>query len=199
MKAKQFLKFFGVLILGVFLTGCATKYSMTQTDYSCIGEDLDQKVRSGELVKKVDNLLVVLDVSSTMADKTKKGWSNKQRKLPVAKELILCMNTTIPDIDMNAGLRAFGPYYSEKGRIYGMTNYTKAGLNDTVYSINSTGGITPIANAIHNARMDLEETTGKIAVILFSDGKNNATGNPITEAAGMKDQFGNDVCIYTVL
>ena len=199
MKAKQFLKFFGVLILGVFLTSCATKYSKTQTDYSCIGEDLDQKVRSGELVKKVDNLLVVLDVSSTMADKTKKGWSNKQRKLPVAKELILCMNTTIPDIDMNAGLRAFGPYYSEKGLIYGMTNYTKAGLNDTVYSINSTGGITPIANAIHNARMDLEETTGKVAVILFSDGKNNATGNPITEAAGMKDQFGNDVCIYTVL
>jgi OOP family OmpA-OmpF porin len=47
--------------------------------------------------------------------------------------------------------------------------------------------------------MDLEETTGKTAVILFSDGKNNAGGSPITEAASMKDQFGNDLCIYTVL
>ena len=199
MKTKHFLQYFGILIIGVFLTSCATKYSQTQTDYSCIGEDLNQKVKSGELVKKVDNLLVVLDASSTMADKTKKGWSNKQRKFPVAKELILCMNTTIPDIEVNAGLRAFGPYYSRKGLIYGMTNYTKAGLNSTVYSINSTGGITPIANAIHHARMDLEETTGKVAVILFSDGKNNAGGSPITEAAGMKDQFGNDICIYTVL
>ena len=199
MKAKQLLKLFGVLILSIFLTSCATKYSQTQTDYSCIGEDLNQKVKSGELVKKVDNLLIVLDASSTMADKTKKGWSNKQRKFPVAKELILCMNTTIPDIEMNAGLRAFGPYYSRKGLIYGMTNYTKAGLNSTVYSINSTGGITPIGNSIHHARMDLEETTGKTAVILFSDGKNNAKGNPITEAASMKDQFGNDLCIYTVL
>ena len=199
MKIKYFLQFLGILIIGVFLTSCATKFSKPQTDYSCIGEDLNQKVKSGELVKKVDNLLVVLDASSTMADKTKKGWSNKQRKFPVAKELILCMNTTIPDIEMNSGLRAFGPYYSEKGLIYGMTNYTKAGLNNTVYSINSTGGMTPIANSIHHARMDLEETTGKVAVILFSDGKNNATGDPITAAAGMKDQFGNDVCIYTVL
>lgn len=199
MKAKHFLQYFGILIIGVFLTSCATKYSQTQTDYSCIGEDLNQKVKSGELVKKVDNLLIVLDASSTMADKTKKGWSNKQRKFPVAKELILCMNTTIPDIEINAGLRAFGPYYSRKGLLYGMTNYTKADLNSTVYSINSTGGITPIANSIHSARMDLEETTGKVAVILFSDGKNNAGGSPITEAAGMKDQFGNDLCIYTVL
>ena len=157
------------------------------------------KIKSGELIKKVDNLLVVLDASSTMADKTKKGWKNKQRKFPVAKELILCMNTTIPDIEMNAGLRAFGPYYSEKGLVYGMTNYTKAGLNSTVYSINSTGRYNPIANSIHHARMDLEETTGKTAVILFSDGKNNAGGSPITEAASMKDQFGNDLCIYTVL
>jgi hypothetical protein len=40
MKAKQFLKLFGVLILGVLLTNCAQKFSRTQTDYSCIGEDL---------------------------------------------------------------------------------------------------------------------------------------------------------------
>jgi OOP family OmpA-OmpF porin len=199
MKAKQFLKLFGVLILGVLLTNCAQKFSRTQTDYSCIGEDLNEKVKNNELVKKVDNLLVVLDASSTMADKSKKGWHNKQRKFPVAKELLLCMNETIPDIELNAGLRAFGPYYSEKGLIYGMTNYTKAGFNDTVYSMNSTGGITPIANSIHHSRMDLEETTGKIAVVLFSDGKNNAIGNPVTEAASMKSQFGNDVCIYTVL
>jgi OOP family OmpA-OmpF porin len=198
MKTKQFLQLFGVLILGVFLTSCAQKFSKPQTDYSCIGEDLHQKVMSNELVKNVDNLLVVLDASSTMADKTQKGWSKKQRKFPVAKELILCMNETIPDIEINAGLRAFGPYYSEKGLIYGMENYTKAGLNDTVYSINSTGGITPMANSIRHSRMDLEETTGKVAVVLFSDGKNNATGSPVTEAAGMKSQFGKDLCIYTV-
>lgn len=199
MKAKQLMKIFGVLFLGFFLTSCAQKFSRTQTDYSCIGEDLDAKVKNGELIKKVDNLLVILDASPTMADKTQTTKYSKQRKFPLAKELLLCMNETIPDIELNAGLRVFGPYYSEKGLLYGMTDYTKAGFNTTVYSLNSTGGITPIANSIHHGRFDLEETTGNIAVVLFSDGINNGLGDPISEAADMKRQFGNDLCIYTVL
>jgi OOP family OmpA-OmpF porin len=109
------------------------------------------------------------------------------------------MNETIPDIAMNGGLRAFGPYHLDKGLIYGMTGYTKAGLSNTVVSVDKTGGTTPISDSIHWARKDLQMTTGKTAVILFSDGMNSMTGDPIAEAAGMKQQFVKDICIYTVL
>jgi OOP family OmpA-OmpF porin len=198
MKAKQFLKFFGVVVLGVFLSSLASK-STQAAGAPCSGDNLNPKVTSGELVKKVDNFLVLLDASTTMADKTKSGRDDDERKLPLARDLINCMNETIPNIAMNGGLRAFGPYHLDKGLIYGMTGYTKAGLSNTVVSVDKTGGTTPIGDSIKWARKDLQMTTGKTAVILFSDGMNSMTGDPIAEAAGMKKQFGKDICIYTVL
>ena len=195
MKAKQFLKIFGVLIIGVFLSSFAS----TAGAFTCKGGDLNPKVTSGELVKNVDNFLVLLDASSTMSENTKSGRQEDETKLPLARDLIKCMNETIPDITMNGGLRAFGPYHLEKGLIYGMIDYTKAGLSNTVVSVDKTGGTTPIGDSIKWARTDLQKTTGKTAVILFSDGMNSMTGDPIAEAAGMKQQYGKDICIYTVL
>jgi OOP family OmpA-OmpF porin len=195
MKAKQFLKIFGVLIIGIFLSSFAS----TAGAFTCTGGDLNPQVTSGELVKNVDNFLVLLDASSTMSEKTKSGRQEDETKLPLARDLIKCMNETIPDITMNGGMRAFGPYHLEKGLIYGMIDYTKAGLNNTVVSVDKTGGTTPIGDSIQWARKDLQMTTGKTAVILFSDGMNSMTGDPIAEAAGMKQQYGKDICIYTVL
>ena len=197
MQTKQFIKFLGVVVLGVFLSSLAS--NSTQAATTCTGDNLNPKVMSGELVKNVDNFLVLLDASSTMSEKTKSGRQEDETKLPLAKDLIKCMNETIPDITMNGGMRAFGPYHLEKGLIYGMTGYTKAGLSNTVVSVDKTGGTTPIGDSIQWARKDLQMTTGKTAVILFSDGMNSMTGDPIAEAEGMKKQFGKDICIYTVL
>jgi len=199
MKAKQFLRIFGVVLLGIFLSSFASRSSQAAGAFTCTGDDLNPQVKNGKLVKKVDNFLVLLDASTTMADKTKSGRQEDERKLPLAKDLIKCMNETIPDISMNGGMRAFGPYHLDKGLIYGMTGYTKAGLGDTVVSVDKTGGTTPIGDSIQWARKDLQMTTGMTAVILFSDGMNSMTGDPIAEAAEMKKQFGKDICIYTVL
>jgi OOP family OmpA-OmpF porin len=199
MKTKHILRFLGILILGVFVISFISTSPQAADAFTCTGDDLNPKVKNGELNKKVDNFLVLLDASSTMADKTKSDGKNEQRKLPLAKNLIQCMNETIPFIFMNAGMRAFGPYHSEKGLIYGMISYSKAGLNDAVLSVDSTGGTTLIARTILDARKDLQGTTGKTAIILFSDGINSITGDPIAEAAGLKKQFGKDMCIYTIL
>ena len=193
MRTKQFLKFLGVVVLGVFLSSLAS--NSTQAATTCTGDNLNPQVTSGELVKKVDNFLVLLDASSTMSENTE----SDMQKLALAKDLIKCMNKTIPDITMNGGLRAFGPYHLEKGLIYGMIDYTKAGLSNTVVSVDKTGGTTPIGDSIKWARTDLQKTTGKTAVILFSDGMNSMTGDPVAEAAGMKQQHGKNICIYTVL
>jgi OOP family OmpA-OmpF porin len=198
MKAKQFLKIFSLVVLGIFLSGFASK-STQAAEALCTTGDLNPQVKSGKLVSKVNNFLVLLDASSTMADKTKSGRSEDERKLPLAKDLLKCMNETIPDIAMNGGLRAFGPYHLKESLIYGMIRYSKAGLGDTVLSVNETGGTTPIGDSIQWGRKDLQETTGKTAVILFSDGMNSMTGDPVAEATGMKLQYGEDICIYTVL
>jgi len=199
MKAKHFLKFLGVLFLGIFLTSCATITKEPPSNYICAGQDLNPMVKRGEYVKKVDNFLVVLDTSSTMAEKQTISWYKRQKKILHAKDLITCMNQTIPDIELNSGMRVFGKYQPEEGLIYGMTEYTKAGLDDASLSVEKTGGFSPIAESITLARMDLGETTGKTAVILFSDGKNTDGSDPVAAAKEMKGQFGDDICIYTVL
>jgi len=195
MKVKNIPKIFLMVIIGVFLSSFASVSLRTADAFTCTGDDLNPKVKSGELVKKVDNFLVLLDASSTMSENTEKNLV----KLPLAKNLLKCMNETIPDISLNGGLRAFGPYYLDKGLIYGITGYTKAGLNDTIVSVDKTGGTTPIGESIKWARKDLKDTTGKTAVILFSDGLNSMTGDPVAEAAGMKEEYGSNICIYTVL
>jgi OOP family OmpA-OmpF porin len=96
-------------------------------------------------------------------------------------------------------MRVFGKYQSEEGLIYGMTEYTKEGLDNGLLSVEKTGGFSPIAESIVLARTDLEQTTGKTAMILFSDGKNTENSDPVAAAKEMKSQFGDDICIYTVL
>ncbi len=199
MKAKYFLKVLGVLILGVFLTSCASMTKEPPPNYICEGQDLNPMVQRGEYVKKVDNFLVILDTSSTMSERQTISWYKKQQKFLHAKDLITCMNQTIPDIELNGGMRVFGKYQPEEGLIYGMTEYSKAGLDNAQLIVEKTGGFSPITESITLARMDLEETTGKTAVILFSDGKNTDGSDPVAAAKEMKGQFGDDICIYTVL
>ncbi len=199
MKAKYFLKVFGVLILAVFLTSCASMTKEPPQNYICAGQDLNPMVERGEYVKKVDNFLVILDTSSTMSERQTISWYKKQQKFLHAKDLITCMNQTIPGIELNGGIRVFGKVLPEEGLIYGMTGYTKAGVDDGLASIEKTGGFSPITESITLAGTDLEETTGKTAVILFSDGKNTDGSDPVAAAKEMKGRFGDDICIYTVL
>jgi OOP family OmpA-OmpF porin len=199
MKAKQLFKLFSVLLLGFFLSSCASMTAEPPPNYVCASQDLNPMVQKGEYVKKIDNFLVILDTSSTMAEKQTISWYKKQKKINHAKDLITCMNQTIPEIELIGGMRVFGDSLPEEGLVYGMTGYTKTGLDESLLSLEKTGGFSPIAESIALARMDLEETTGKSAVILFSDGKNTDGSDPVAAAKEMKDQFGENICIYTVL
>jgi OOP family OmpA-OmpF porin len=115
--------------------------------------------------------------------------------------MVRCLNATLPDnFDVNAGLRGFGPFYSEKGLIYGMEGYSQAGLDSAILSIGETGGMSPIANALIHGAYDLLDKPGKKAAILLSDGVNtDAASNPVAAAASMKEMHGNNICIYTIL
>lgn len=205
MRLKRFVTYFSALLLGLSLTACAGLSTKSTADIACTSKDINAMLKSGEYQKKVDNFLIIQDASSSMSDKLGRSFTNEPSKLALSKDLVKCLNNTLPDdFDVNAGMRVFGPVYSEKGLVYGMTQYSKAGLDDAVLSIGGTGGITPIANALIYGANDLLDTPGltdvpgKTAVILFSDGMNNVPVDPVAAAAAMKDMFGNNVCIYTV-
>ena len=200
MRVKGFVTALLVLFLGFVLTGCAGLSTKSTADITCTTKDINAMLKSGDYQKKVDNFLIIQDASSSMSDKLGKSFTDEPSKLALSKDLVTCLNSTLPDdFNVNAGMRVFGPVYSEKGLVYGMSKYTKAGLADAVLAVGGTGGVTPLANAITFGNKDLYDLPGDAAVIIFSDGINTEPASPVAAAATMKDMYGDNVCIYTVL
>jgi len=155
-------------------------------------------VSSGEYVQKVDNFLVVFDDTESMY--LDRHW---QSKLEKAKLVANNMNNTIPTLNLQAGMRVFGPrsYSMEDGSPlqYGMTAHSKSGLGEAINAITTTGGNTPMTRALELASDDLANTKGDIAVILISDGEENIRVPAVVAAQALKEKYQERVCIYTIL
>jgi OOP family OmpA-OmpF porin len=212
MKKKHLIGTLLVSILVFFLSvslaysSCLSGWSKkTKPDLSCSNNNINSMLTSGEYQKKVDNFIIIQDASSTMGEKASRS-SHYYSKLEESKDLLNCLNNSLPDnFDVDAGMRGFGPFYSEKGLIYGMTDYSKDGFDSAISSFGKTGGVTPLANAITYGGYDLLNTPGlkdmprPTAMILFSDGLNTDASNPAAAAAAIQEMYGSNICIYTVL
>jgi len=190
MKKRSFT-FLVVFMCAVF-TGCAAQ--MPQTVFKPV--DLNPKLQSGQLAQKVDTFLILDDVSLSMSE-----IYSGATKLVQANETIKRMNQTIPDLKLEAGMRSFG--YVEgmslenSKLVWGLTPYTKSGLEASLGNLGRDGGQTPLAMAIDGATGDLKTAKGQMAVIIVSDGQDQDDA-PVQAAERMKGQFGSRVCIYTI-
>ncbi|MFB3924770.1 MAG: OmpA family protein [Syntrophales bacterium] len=178
-------------IAACMVMGCAAQKPTTIAP----AQDLNPKLAGGEFVPKVGNFIVILDGTTSMADPYRGAT-----KSAFAKGLASLMNQTIRNMNLTAGLRTFGDLsawdYVRTARLYGMTQYTKTGLDKAINDV-GTFGTSPLELAITGASEDLKGTSGNIAVIIFSDGE-DMDNKPILAARGMKALYGDRVCIYTV-
>ena len=196
MKTKYYWKGLFFTMMGVLLIGCAAP--QPQAPFQ------PQAIQAAGYSQKVDNFLVILDASGSMAEHYK-----GQQKLDYAKDIVSRMNQTIPDLKLTAGLREFSPsiWSGELTRLdYGQTAYTKAGLEDALHQVKRAGGHSPLAGAIDAAGDDLASARGDIALIVVGDGEhgdialgeNNIDRAPVVAAENLKSLFGDRLCIYTV-
>lgn len=198
---KGYLKASIIGMIGLLVMSCATLVSSTkdwQTAFT--PQDLNSKVKSGQYLQKVDSFLVILDASGSM-DEAYKG----KTKLNLAKDTVSRMNQTIPDLDLTGALRIFGrtafwPLMDTK-LLYGLTKYSKGGLEDSLNRVSYGRGVSPIELALNAAGQDLAQIQGNIAIIVFSDGEKEDMnyGSAIKATKSLKEKFGERLCIYTVL
>ena len=147
---------------------------------------------------KVNNFAVILDTSSSMADKYK-----GQAKATVAKNFLTAMNQTLPELNYNGELRTFGHSTSSPDRstlrVYGVAPYSASGFGSAIDGVMGPGGTTslPLAKAIAAAGEDLKSVQGPIAVIIVSDGL-DMDQEPVKAVETLKGQFGDRLCIDTV-
>ncbi len=195
---KNSLRTILLLTMSIFLINCAAQsVQMTQVKapeppFKPHEFDLNQ------YEPKVNNFIVLFDASFSMRSTYGKGWKFKQ-----AKEFVSRMNQTLPELEFNAGLRSFGhhPTVSKKKTVlsYGLTKYTKKGLDEALNALKWPGGNTPMAAGINAATKDLESTKGQTAVIIVSDAERQLLDkDPLQAAEAMKRQYGENTCIYTV-
>ena len=185
-----------VLLAAAVLFGCQTyKAGLIDPNYQPM--DLNSALQAGEYRQKVDNFFVILD-SSGSKDETYRGYS----KTTIANDFLHRVNMTIPDMDLQAGMRNFGgtrsPFAKKTQLIYGTTKYTKAGFKEALNTVKWGGGESPAEMAIDASSEDMSILEGKTAFILVGDGE-YADNDPAAAAARLKDRFGDNLCIYPVL
>ncbi len=189
-KSMQYLF---VTLVGLMFTACVPK--ITPQPFTPV--DLSSQVRSGQYQKKIDNFMVIFDASSSMGN-TYEG----ARKFDQARVVADNLNNTLPALDIQAGIRAFGPHglslASDSSPLYGMTKYSRQGFSKAMAGLTSPGGLTPLPGAFEASSRDLSKTNGSIAVILISDAEHIGQAS-VNAARAMKKVYGDRLCIYTIL
>jgi hypothetical protein len=192
IMVKKWLKVLFFVMISALLVSCAMK----QVTSCKPGTDFNPKLKAPPCYysPKVQNFVVLLDISESMRNAQGRVGPSK---LEVAKDILACMNATIPDIKLTAALRTFGgdDGWPTTAAVYGPTSYSKSGFADAVSSVNQVGGITAMANGFYAASADFKSAGGNLAVIVVSDGK-DASG--IGAAKMWKKQLGNKIHIYTI-
>ena len=190
---KAFSKTVFCVGISLLLMSCAGPQQKASFDPM----DLNSKLQSGEYVQKVDNLLLIMDVSGSMAQ-TYKG----RIKLNYVKDIVSLLNQTIPDLELDSGLRRFGKgtfaAAEPTALMVDLKGRDKTEISDALKKISNATGESLLDLALDAASTDLQNTQGEIAVMVISDG-GGIDNSPITSAEGLKRQYGDRLCIYTVL
>ena len=89
-----------MVALSTFVVGCATNKSPSTADTSKSFNAAS--IDTSDRAQKVDNFIVILDASGSMAEPYK-----GEQKFVQAKEIVSRLNQTIPDLQLRGGLRTF--------------------------------------------------------------------------------------------
>lgn len=191
---RRIFWFFALVASCILFSGCAAKMAYTPVD-------LNPKIKSGEFVQKTDNFSVLYDTSASMA--ARQGRSNR---LEFAEDVTRRLAATIPDIKLTAGLRDFGGSKGEERTklLYGMTPFNRDDFVKPLDKLRLPVGRTPLGRTIAAAGEDLKGLPGHSAIIIVSDfeeipGVDDIRPDSVIEnAAAVKSQYGDRLCIYTI-
>lgn len=147
-----------------------------------------------KLVPKVDGFVFFVDQSGSMGQIHEQAG---EKKMSMAKALMAGMNEKIPALGYEAGLDAFAPFNEMLRGTYNKGDMAAAvdGINDEIALY---GNLTPMGEGLSGLRPVLDGMPGKVAVIIFGDGRSNLGADPVEEAKALYRDFDNRVCFHVV-
>jgi len=191
MKNRPVITTIALLVTGMLFASCAS-----MPPFSSQPAFSPQTIDMAAYESKVDNFVVILDASASMDT-----YYDKSTRFEAAKAIVSRMNASLPNLDVMGGFRTFGHDMSvsteNTAPMFGISMYTKSGLQAGLDKVTKAGGNSPLGSAIDALNQDLRSSSGKTAVIIISDGE--SLGNaPLEAAKQLKKQYAERICIYTV-
>jgi len=180
------------LLASVILMGCAAQSASPVVKTG----DLSTRLKSGYYMQKVNKFEIIFDKTGSMGS----DYAGVQ-KFIIEKSLVSKFNSYIPDLNLNGGLRTLGQNYADFDVTkleYGIVKYDPKSLEGVIQKMENPFGDSPLETAILAAGNDLKPFPGKGALIIFTDGVDMGIA-PVKAAASVKSQYGDNLCIYTVL
>lgn len=117
-------------------------------------------------------------------------------KFKFAKELALCFNKSIPEIDFIGSLRSFGsPIYTQVA--HGPISYDRPQYDLALQKIIDVDGASPLDQTLIHTNKDWFAAEGPMAVLIVSDGKDMGD-QEVLAAKELVGRYLDRVCLYTV-
>jgi OmpA-OmpF porin, OOP family len=187
------------------LTGCAQLKAHKKPIgplETFVPQNLDSEFQDVKYVPKIDSFVIILDASASMEEEYTGTVNKGHSKFAVAKDILMRMNNTLPEIDINSALVTFGHgFFKHLDKtsfiVYELTKHSRGLLENALNGATIPEGCSPAGNAIKDAKNILLTSGGQNAVILVSDGE-QLIGSPLKRAQDLKEMYGDRVCLYTI-
>lgn len=149
--------------------------------------------------QQFDNFVLVVDQSAEM----NKTYHDKSKHLiarETAREFIKNVPTQVP---IQGAIYMYGVMAAENEnkikRIYSMHPFNKSEFLKESKEMGIQTGPSSLSQALRAVRHDLNDVSGRTAIIIISGGNLSDVGEPGTETKKLKEKYGDNVCIFTIL
>ena len=148
-----------------------------------------------------DGWEIIVDLSGSISDQFHCGGFFKHEAIFT---ILNRMNQKIPALQYQAALRKFG-YKNALTRsdytalAWGVEPYDRQSFGIAARELAPSRAISPLGWAMKASETELDGMSGRKALIIMSDFKENTDfGDPEKRAEELAARFGNDLCIYTI-
>lgn len=189
MYKKSYGLTLAVLVVLVFAVGSAA-----QAGEIIFADDIKQNIIAKEvLVRAADNVIVMVDSSSSMGE-TNKTYNKMNYQLE--REALAAGFNRLPDLGYNVGIYQFTPWKA----LYPVQKFDAAGVVDALKQLpDKPAGPTPLLQGLDELEAVLKGLKGKTYVYLFTDGgyiKLKDHPGPWEKTAMLANEY--DVCFQII-
>jgi len=147
---------------------------------------------AAEMVKKVDNFVIFIDQSGSMAwAKATPGNQKFEQSVDAVKRL----EQATPELGYNSAVATFAPYKT----VTQPATFKKGTLAPAAAGVSPPFNyMTPMGDGLSDIAPLVGGLSGKTALIVFTDGVSNKGTDPVAQAKDLYAKNGSNLCIHVV-